>query len=161
MQAHEEDGNASGDNLLSEERVASGSQSQSLINSVFFFLSDANPPTLVAIIGGLVAVLYLFFGKLSLLFIGILSGVVLHIWWDDFEHAGDRTVEDRAKGKRRELGIEVANRLLSWQERQARHSVLSDATTSNGVLRDYSNFRSKTATALTTLTDAVIDSYVL
>lgn len=158
----EEDSNASGDGLSSEGAVASGSQSQSLLNSVFLFLSDAKPSVLVAFAGGVAAILYLIFGKLSLFFIGIASGVVLHAWWDELEHAGDSSTEESTKRKRRETSMEVANRLLDWKKLRTRKSLMSDMRGGPPPLpRDYSSFEAKTATALTRFTDAIIDSYVL
>lgn len=160
-----EDEDVAAGDLPSEETASPGSQSQSqsqsLLNSIFFLLSDAKPPTLVAIAGGVVAILYLFLGKLSLLLIGVVSGVVLHAWWEDFEHAGDGSNEGTTKRKRRELGIEVANRLLDWKKVRSRTSLMFDNLGPKQCPRDYSSFEPKTATALTRFTDAIIGSYVL
>ncbi|KAI9035019.1 PX domain protein [Aspergillus affinis] len=94
--------------------------------------------------------------------IGFLSGVILHSSWEET----NLTVLPNPI-KRRELSLNVANRLLDWPGRKSAHvesrldsiqSILTKEISDEPA--DYSSFRPKTAFALDSLTDAIIRDYV-
>ncbi|KAF3492035.1 PX domain-containing protein [Arthroderma uncinatum] len=135
---------------------------QSLIDQVSLFLAHADRITLASISAGLIAVSYVVFGRLALLLVGAVGGVVLHIWWEGRESAADGDGEAAGKRKRQELSLEVANRLTSlYADRGAKSGEDEDALhKSRDAVLDYSRLGPATGTALTAFTDSVIADYV-
>jgi hypothetical protein len=135
---------------------------------VLTFLSNASNDTLGACAIGLCASTYLVLGRVGLVLIGTVVGVVLHATWEGSH--GDEDGTDNALRKRRprrkELGIEVARRLLDWKARNRDgeaavedEGVKVEASVATRPL-DYAEFRPATGAALTALTDAIIRDYV-
>ncbi|KAL2368169.1 hypothetical protein RJ035_004585 [Blastomyces gilchristii] len=133
-----------------------------LIDQCLQFLSSANNATLATLGGVVFATIYFVFGKLSLVLFGAVAGAGLHALWEDHKDCGDGSVNSRPSKRKRELAIEVANRLLSWEESRTGDKPstgASDIDISIPTL-DYSGFQPATAAALHALTDAVIRDYV-
>ncbi|KAK2802143.1 hypothetical protein FQN49_008900, partial [Arthroderma sp. PD_2] len=135
---------------------------QSLIDQVSLFVAHADRITLISIAAGLVAVAYVLFGRLSLLLVGAIGGVVLHIWWEGHESGIDGDNETSAKRKRQELSLEVANRLTTlYADRGPKFDVDGDPLHKLGdSVLDYSKLGPATGSALTAFTDSVIADYV-
>ena len=139
---------------------------QDVTTRLLDFLSDANNETLGACLIGLAAATYLALGRVGLVLIGILVGVVLHATW---ENSGDEAGEDAiAKDtKRKELGLDILERVLDWRDRKSKDQT-NDLTNGDDIdvnlsahkTLDYSSFRPETAQALTCFTDAIIRDYV-
>lgn len=132
------------------------------------FFANASNETLGACLVGLGASTYLVLGRVGLVLIGVVGGIVLHATWEGSAggdgESGDITQEDRRK---REIGIEVANRVLNWRSRlQSEEQVGAildpalELKLAMGKNLDYSDFRPETAKALEEITDAVIRDYV-
>ena len=127
------------------------------------FLSNASNETLGACIVGLGAVTWLVLGRVGLLLIGIVGGVVLHATWEGDIHnnANDEAgaLESR---KKREKGLDVAARILKWRERGRELEGTQDtpiAAPSHKEL-DFAGFPSETKDALTNLVDYIVRDYV-
>ncbi|KAH8695904.1 PXA domain-containing protein [Talaromyces proteolyticus] len=133
-----------------------------LTQRVLHYLSTAENETLVIIIGALALVIYIIFGRLGLLLIGLVAGFLFHELWDgvaDRESPhGERY--SRQVRKRKELGIEVASRLLDWNFRAGDLKLNEDAENASRNDLNFSEFRPATAAALSSLTDAVVTEYV-
>ncbi|KAL9038831.1 MAG: hypothetical protein Q9214_005126, partial [Letrouitia sp. 1 TL-2023] len=137
---------------------------QELLSYILRFLSTANNETLAACLVALCATTYVVLGRVGLVLIGIIGGVVLHATWEENSqnHMGNEfKVRDV---RRRETGLRIAERVLDWRESKNTQVDLSvdDSKTrspSQGSL-NYSCFRPTTEAALTTLTDTVIQDYV-
>lgn len=95
-------------------------------------------------------------------------GVVLHASWEgsDNEHP-DGVSHAQKSNRRRELALEVSNRLLDWPKRAGALDIQGGDDGSMSTLEDmssadleYATFQPATAVALRTLTDAVINDYV-
>lgn len=139
------------------------------LDATLRFLANASNETLGACVVGLCASTYLMLGRVGLVLIGAVGGVVLHATWDAQQSGGlDTTGRDAAR-RRKELGIEVAHRLLEWRDSRRREedkgeegviagskSQLADPSSP----LDYSEFQPETRQALVNLTDAVIRDYV-
>ncbi|RVX69867.1 hypothetical protein B0A52_05701 [Exophiala mesophila] len=149
------------------ETTARPFSSAAALDATLRFFANASNETLGACAVGLCASTYLVLGRVGLVLIGAVGGVVLHATWE--AQQADVVDTDKAAGsrKRKELGIEVAKRVLDWRDNQ-RHghsdslsvvSTLADEVDPAKLL-DYSGFRPKTKEALTNLTDAVIRDYV-
>jgi hypothetical protein len=132
------------------------------------FLSNASNETLGACAIGLCASTYLVLGRVGLVLIGTVAGVALHATWESSYDGEDDTVDavQKRRPRRRELGIEVARRLLDWKARKRDgeagvegEGVKVEASVARKPL-DYTEFRPATAAALTALTDAIIRDYV-
>ena len=130
------------------------------------FLSHASNETLGACFVGLGATTYFVLGRVGLVLIGIVSGVVLHATWDgsapnEKDQAG-RNVEAR---KRREKGLDIVARVLDLRgliktEKSQSTNDVSDGTSKRGKEADYTGFQDETKDALEQFTDAVVEDYV-
>jgi hypothetical protein len=133
------------------------------------FLATASNETLGACLVGLSAGTYLILGRVGLVLIGVVGGVVLHATWENNSHngkGGDQKGKN-AETRRRELGVDVAHRILDWRDIRSQGKDSSEDDNSDLSLKlysgkplDYSEFKPETAAALTELTDAVIRDYV-
>jgi hypothetical protein len=140
---------------------------RALTDSTLHFLATASNETLGACLVGLGAGTYLVLGRVGLILIGVLGGVVLHATWEGHAHShvGDKTPVQEAR--KREAGVDVARRVLDWRGKTTPgdEKILEDdddldVRLHSGKELDFSDFRPETAAALTELTDAVIRDYV-
>jgi hypothetical protein len=152
----------------SSSRQAAKDNMKDLTSRALDFLSNASNETLGACLVGLGAITYLFLGRLGLLLIGIVCGVILHATWDGNSQGGVHGGGAGADLKRRkELGLEVIQRILDWQEKK-QNGLMSNGFEDHGLdvalsarrQLDFADFRPATGTALTGLVDAVIRDYV-
>jgi len=125
---------------------------------VLRFLSTASNETIGGVALGLAACTYVILGKLGLILIGMLGGIVLHATWES------QTMLTGITGDaRRENGLDVVKRVLDW--RDARDVARDDeAERDNDALsiygRGFEGFRPETGAALTELVEAIIRDYV-
>ena len=132
------------------------------------FLATASNETLGACAVGLCASTYLVLGRIGLVLIGALGGIVLHATWEGQSSEstnGQTTIQESAR-RRKELSVEVARRVLDWRdskqaatEEETSAVDKSESTVPSRTL-DFSEFQPATSTALTNFTDAVIRDYV-
>ncbi|KAJ4992915.1 px domain-containing protein [Stagonosporopsis vannaccii] len=140
---------------------------KALTDRALHFLATASNETLGACLVGLGAGTYLILGRVGLVLIGVVGGVVLHATWEGQSHNGDGG-EQKGKSneaRKRELGAHVAHRILDWRDKKERQDGDEDSSELSlklysGKHLDYSGFKPETAAALTELTDAVIRDYV-
>ena len=139
---------------------------QVLTDRALRFLATASNESLGACLIGLGATTYLVLGRVGLVLIGMVGGVVLHATWEGQVHAEGEHKSQEQNVRRRETGISVVQKVLSWRE-NAHEKDAVDTEESNTQLKlysgkklDYSEFRPETAAALTEFTDAVIRDYV-
>lgn len=155
------------------EHAAKGSDTappfdwRALVDAALDFLSTASNETLGACLFGLLGGTYLILGRVGLVLIGIAGGVVLHATWESHAQGDLHGPDQTREARRRELGVDVAHRLLSRRDRRGQDG--KDDNDDDADLRvrlysgqelDFSDFRPETAAALTELTDAVIRDYV-
>jgi hypothetical protein len=139
---------------------------KALTDRALQFLATASNETLGACLVGLGAGTYLILGRVGLVLIGVVGGVVLHATWEGQMHTGEGAEKGKSsEARKRELGAHVASRILDWRDKKDTKD--GDADDSDLSLKlysgkdlDYSEFRPETAAALTELTDAVIRDYV-
>ncbi|KAL9616440.1 MAG: hypothetical protein Q9160_008692 [Pyrenula sp. 1 TL-2023] len=131
------------------------------------FLSTASNETLGACAVGLCATTYFILGRVGLVLIGAVGGVVLHATWEGTSaNTQDGLHMTSERRKRKELGLEVARRTMDWREAEKssiREDSLTDRQsedTAQPSELDHSNFKPATKSALTSLTDAIIRDYV-
>ena len=132
------------------------------------FLASASNETLGVCAVGLCASTYLVLGRVGLVLIGAVGGVVLHATWEatNSQSLDSQSGLGNATRRRKELGVELAQRALDWRESSKNISVISGSARANVEASaatqelDYHGFRPKTASALTLLTDAIISNYV-
>lgn len=116
------------------------------------FLSTATPETLGAIAVGLAACTYLILGKLGLVLIGALGGVVLHSTYE-----GQSPLIGDVKSIQREQSLDVVKRILDWRDVQPRDLEEEDESALDN---SFDGFRPETGAALNELVEAVIRDYV-
>jgi hypothetical protein len=124
------------------------------------FLSNASNETLGACLVAIGASTYLVLGRVGLVIMGVVGGVVLHASWEANSPEA-KQIEER----RRELGLDVAKRTLAWRQNiQGEDEDGNDEPIKveviKGMTLDFSDFKPETAEALTELADAVIRDYV-
>lgn len=146
---------------------AGGISIQQLTDRALEFLSTASNETLGACLVGLGASTYIVLGRVGLVLIGMVGGVVLHATWESGPGSGadgaSKTVEEK---RRKETGLDVLHRVLSWRLQKSSDDEepntpvrVDGAALTEGDL-NYSSFKPKTADALRQITDAVIRDYV-
>jgi hypothetical protein len=138
---------------------------QDLVSRVLDFLSTASNETLGACLVGLGAATYFVFGRIGLILIGAVGGVVLHATWEGgVGESADGAARAREARRRREIALDVAERVLDWREKKQgdRIGVRDEVELKAGAIKpaDFSGFAPETAAALNGLTDAVIRDYV-
>jgi hypothetical protein len=150
-------------NLQAGESNAAPFDVKALTDRTLHFLATASNETLGACLAGLGAGTYIILGRVGLVLIGVVGGVVLHATWEG--HHGD-SKEKSAEVRRRELGAEIAHRVLDWRNAATLENAKEEDDSKfnlklySGMKLDYSDFKPETAAALTELTDAVIRDYV-
>ena len=141
----------------------------SIADRTLNFLSTASKGTISACLVGLSIATYLLLGRVGLVLIGVVGGVVLHATWESGagNNADDQRLEERVK-RRNEIGVEVLHRVLTWrfcQRENDNDGSKGDAggigvSLYSGKQLDYSGFGEKTGTAMTNLTNAIVRDYV-
>ena len=141
---------------------------QGLTDKALEFLSNASNETLGACIAGLGATTYFILGRVGLIIIGLVGGVTLHATWENNgQRAGDEQAKATELRRRREVGLEVVNRILHWRQTESKpqeQNALVDSKATPGAPGnrdlDFGGFPPSTKAALTGLTDAVVRDYV-
>lgn len=135
---------------------------QGLTDQALHFLSHASNETLGACLVGLSATTYLVLGRVGLVIIGVAGGVVLHATWEGVRHDDrDETTKQAKLEKRREVGVDVAKRVLDWRTtRTTNEGMAEDVKVYANQQLDFSSFGPETAAALTTFSNAIIKDYV-
>jgi hypothetical protein len=140
---------------------------QSITDQALQFLSTASNETIGACLVGLGATTYMVLGRVGLVLMGVVGGVVLHATWEGNIGDSSGVAEARAaeERRRREIGLDVVKRALTWQiskkTSQDGDGIASDKVeliTSKTL--DYNSYPPETATAMTELTDAIVRDYV-
>jgi hypothetical protein len=161
----QDDTKADGKQSAVETASAASIRLQDMADKALHFLSHASNETLGACIVGLAATTYFVLGRVGLVLIGIVGGVALHATWEASHSSPDRLSANEAEQKkRREVGLDVVQRLLSTRAKKAD---ISDTDESDDEARqlastkaDFSSFRPDTQAALNVFTNAVIRDYV-
>lgn len=123
------------------------------------YLATASNESLGCLLGALALATYIILGRVGLLLIGLLLGVVLHASWEGKSDEADSEVPGkRNPWKRRELALEVANRLLTYKSKEGDVGV-EPAKIERAF--EYSACGQGTSAALESLVEAVIRDYVL
>lgn len=143
------------------------SQSSLLVQQILRYLQTADNEVLLAFLGALALLTYLVLGRLGILVIGLALGFLLHDYWGGIPEYGDHYGERNIlySPRRKELGIEVASRLLDWtSQRKLAIEVDGDIevarTDDVDIIVDTSRFRPATAAAISNLIDAILQDYV-
>ena len=133
-------------------------KAEDLATRVLRFLSGASSEVLGGIALGLVVCTYLVLGRIGLVLIGALGGIVLHATWE-----GQSGLVGRAEDARRENSLEVVKRVLDWRDgrAQSRDNEEADQAEQSALSgRGFEDFQPETGAALTEFVDAVIRDYV-
>ncbi|KAK3114434.1 hypothetical protein LTR53_007246 [Teratosphaeriaceae sp. CCFEE 6253] len=137
---------------------------QTLTDRALYFLSHASNETLGACLVGLGATTYLVLGRVGLVFIGVAGGVVLHATWEGIRTGAGTPESDEAAQarRRRDVGLDVAHRVLAWRMSQTASEEKPEQVTVLATQQklDFSSFGPATAAALTAFTDSVLKDYV-
>ena len=140
---------------------------QQITDQALQFLSSASNETLGACIVGLGATTYFVLGRVGLVLIGAVGGVVLHAAWEhsaeDLKDGEARVVERK---RRKQIGLDIVSRALEWrrttsgENKEETEEAASDSRGSDAARLDFAAFQPSTAAAMTGLTEAVIRDYV-
>ncbi|PNS15395.1 hypothetical protein CAC42_654 [Sphaceloma murrayae] len=144
---------------------------QDWMNRALHFFSHASNETLGACFVGLGASTYLVLGRLGLVIIGVVGGIVLHATWENaaIGTGSNDEIAAREARKRREAGLEVVRRVWNWRDQKEDDTVKDhdeeddddvELKLYQGKMLDFSEFQPQTAEALDTFTSAVIRDYV-
>lgn len=139
---------------------------------VLKFLATSSNESLAGVFVGLAIATYVLLGRLGLLLIGLVLGVVLHASWEGTsDESKPEGPDSRNPRRRKELALELASRLLDWPERARGELPNGDEDNRQRTVEtrdgrpetdlDYSAFGPRTSVALKALTDAAVRDYVL
>lgn len=127
------------------------------------FLSSASNEQLVLCAAGLGATTYIVLGRVGLVLIGALGGVLLHATWEAKNQNGDAD-EHRVSSevRRREAGIEVARRVLDWTRSMSQRDSTEQSDKARRFWRgvDFSGLPAEIASPLNELSNAIVRDYV-
>ncbi|CAF9935996.1 hypothetical protein IMSHALPRED_010424 [Imshaugia aleurites] len=146
------------------ERIAI--HARDLTTHALEFLSNASNETLGACIVGLGAVTWLVLGRVGLVLIGIVGGVVLHATWEGgLQNNANDDARALEASRRREKGLDIAVRVLNWRERREGsrdHNGAQEAPIAAPSQKelDFAGFQPETKDALTNLVDTIVRDYV-
>ena len=133
-------------------------QSQDVTTKILDFLSTASNEKLGACALGLGVATYFILGRLGLILIGLLGGIILHSTWEGSNTRDDVSIRVETK-RQKETSLMVIERLLKWEHmRQKPDTINGEATAITELTFD--GFRPETASALIHLVDRVIEDYV-
>lgn len=119
-------------------------------DSALAFLATATPEKLVGIFTVLIIATYILLGRLGLILIGTILGVVLHASWE----GGGLD----ARRKQTEGSVELAGRLLDWDPRKNKPGKTN--VTNSGDIEYYVDLPPIIADALASFADGVIEAHV-
>lgn len=141
--------------------LLSASSAHAFSDKALYFLSHASNETLGACFLGLGATTYVVLGRVGLVFIGVVGGVVLHATWEG-SRDGDRDGSTKKAGqeRRKEAGIEVARRLLGMRFETDSEQSAEDLRLHSQQDLDFSRFDPETEKALNHFTDSIVKDYV-
>jgi hypothetical protein len=139
--------------LPSPKPTSSNPGVEDLTTRALKFLSTASTETIGGIAVGLAACTYLILGRVGLVLIGAVGGVVLHATWE-----GQSSTAGSIQDARRETGLEIVKRILDLRE--ARRACEVDEDDKDVTENSFDGFQPETAAALNNLVDAVIRDYV-
>lgn len=120
------------------------------LDSALALLATATPEKLAGIFAVLIFTTYLILGRLGLILIGTILGVVLHASW---EGGGLEARKRQSEGS-----VELAGRLLDWDPRDKKP--IQSNGTSDGCADYYSELPPLITAALASLTDGVIEAHI-
>ncbi|TVY33660.1 hypothetical protein LOCC1_G008472 [Lachnellula occidentalis] len=129
------------------------SRGDDLTTKALRFLSTASVETLGGIAVGLAACTYLVLGRLGLVLIGILGGVVLHATWEG-QSSWAGTVEDA----RREKALDIVKRIMDLRE--SKDQDVEEDIEDQFKVASFEGFQPETGAALNDLIEAVLQNYV-
>lgn len=140
------------ESLPQSDSTSANPSLEELMTRTLRFLAHATPETLSAIAVGLSACTYLIFGRLGLILIGALGGIVLHATWEG------RSASTGADAQR-EKGLDIVHRILDLRSTRAKDEDLEDDSEETPG-ETFEGFKPETASALSSFVDAVIRDYV-
>jgi hypothetical protein len=121
---------------------------EDLITRALRFLSTATPETIGGIAVGLAACTYLVLGKVGLVLIGVLGGIVLHAACE-----GRSPTAGSNEDIRGEKGLDIVKRLLDLRETR---TIEEDEQEKEILGNSFEGFQPETGAALNELVEAVI-----
>ena len=136
-------------------------KARNLTSQILDFLSNASNETLGACAVGLGATTYLVLGRLGLVLIGAVGGVVLHATWEGSGATGIEEETGADTRKRKEKSLDIVQRVLELRRGQTLQDGEPETEDVNSARAlDFSGFRPDTKSALEGFTGAIIRDYV-
>lgn len=130
-------------NSLPESKTSKAEDDSELVTKALRFLASASTETLVAIALGLSACTYLVLGRIGLVLIGVVGGVVLHATWEGQNAA---STEDA----RREKGLDVVKRILDQRDSK---TLVKDKGDAIDATSSFEGFKPETSVAMKELVE--------
>ncbi|KAL8772157.1 MAG: hypothetical protein Q9209_002592 [Squamulea sp. 1 TL-2023] len=151
--------------------TGSSVKAQESLDQILRFLSTASNETLAACLAGLGAITYLILGRVGLVLIGLVGGIILHATWEERNDQSNNSLAEPAEAKarkRREDGLSVLHRVLDWRGEHDSNKFKVNGDVNNDIgtgtptrkQLNFSEFDPAIGAALAGLTDAVIRDYV-
>jgi len=138
------------------------------VHYVLHFLSTASNEKLGACALALGLTTYLVLGRVGLVLIGMIVGIVLHAAWEGYtDKRRDDRFSDKGGKRKKDEALDRVARVLDWKlsdgvpdEGDIQGNTNDDSLRTSERWEDFSDFRPATRTAMGRLVDAVICDYV-
>ena len=137
----------------------------SVTNYLLQLLNNASNETAAATLVGLTILTYFVFGRLGLLLIGFVGGIVLHASWEVKQCSNSTQLRLQKRKQSKTTGLEVVDTLLHWRSdvntTSKQESEAEDVNQENAY--DAVNLKAlpKTADAIEKLKDAILQNFVM
>ena len=136
-------------------------KARNLTTQILDFLSNASNETLGACAVGLGATTYLVLGRLGLVLIGAVGGVVLHATWEGSSATGRDEEIGTETRKRKEKSLDIVQRVLDLRAGQtSRNAEPESGHDKTAGESNFAAFRPETKSALEGFTGAIVRDYV-
>ncbi|KAI5306824.1 hypothetical protein KEM56_006942, partial [Ascosphaera pollenicola] len=137
--------------------LISPEQWSTYLDNILDFLASADTNTLAVVFAVAFVLTYTVFGRLGLILIGVVAGVVLQGFWE----GGNQEDQSIAARHRRELNAELAARVLRWHDEDRLVEMTQEnSIRSAGERLDYTDFHPAVSAALASFTEAAVRELV-
>ncbi len=152
-----------------KDDIRAQAKDQDFTSQVLAFFSTANNDTLVALLVGLGAMTYFILGRIGLILMGVVIGLLLQATWEEAVNSQSFThdIIEEVRKTRKQQGFTLLERVLDWREGKKGDDGIGDGDIlgqSSSMIAsaelDFSDFPPSTAAALDDLAQAIIRDYV-
>ena len=139
-------------------------QPKYIVNCLLLFLSTASTETAAASLLGLAVLTYFILGRLGLLLIGIVVGVILHASWEIRDGSSSAYLKVKKRKQLKRTGLQILDATLQWRTEvnETQRQTLEEEQSNHKSSYDENNLVSlpKTSDAIKQFKSALLRNYI-